>query len=101
MQDRSEDKIDRLTVKMSKLTANKNGTNKQFKSKTFQSKRSGQTRNFYDKCSYDQRNYQNRYRSSSRDRRISFSDKIEYGQNYIGRPRYEQSVLEHNQLASL
>ena len=42
-------------------------------------------RNFYDKCNYDQRNYQNKYRWNSGDTRV------QYGQNYRGRPRYEQS----------
>ena len=85
MQDGLEEKIDRLTVMMSKLIANDDGTNKQFKPKIFISKRRGQTRNFYNKCNYYQRSYQNRYRSSIGDRRIS------YGQNYRGRQRYEQS----------
>ena len=84
-QDRLEEKRDRLTVMMSKLAANDEGTNKQFKAKIFHSKRRGQTRNFYDKHNYDPRNYQNRYRSHSGDRRI------QYGKNYRGRPRYEQS----------
>ena len=48
-------------------------------------------RNFYDKYSYNQRNYQNRYRSSSVDRRISCSGRIQCRQNYRDRPRYEQS----------
>ena len=39
MQDQKEEKIDRLTVMMSKLTAKDDGTNKQFKPKMFQSKR--------------------------------------------------------------
>ena len=43
------------------------------------------------KCNYNQRNYQNKYRSNSRDRRIQFSSRIQYGQNYRGRPRYEQN----------
>ena len=43
-------------------------------------------RNFYDRC-----NYQNRYRSNSGDERIQFSSRIQYGQNYRCRPRYEQS----------
>ena len=61
MHNRLEEKIDRLTVMMSKLIAKDDGANKQFKPKMFQSKRRGQTRNFYDKHSYDQKNYQNRY----------------------------------------
>ena len=78
---------------MSELTAKDDGTNKQFKPKIFQSKRRGQTRNSYDKHDYDQKNYQNRYRSGSGDRRISFSHRIQYGQNYRDRTRYEQSYM--------
>ena len=40
---------------------------------------------------YIQRNCQNRYRSDSRDRRISFSGRIQCGQDYIDKPRYKQS----------
>ena len=81
-QDRQEDKIDRLTVMMSKLAANDEGTNKQFKPKIYQSKRRGQMRNFYDR-----HNYQNRYRSNRGDRTIQFRGRIQYGQNYRGGPR--------------
>ena len=70
-QDRLEDKIDRLTVMVSKLATNEEGVNKQFKPKIYQNKRRGQTRNFYDRC-----NYQNRYRLNSGDRRIPFSGRI-------------------------
>ena len=49
MQDGLEEKIDKLTVMMSKLAANNAGTSKQFKHKIFQSKRRGQMRNSYDK----------------------------------------------------
>ena len=48
MQDGLEEKIDRLRVVMSKLTAKDEGTNKQFNPEIFQSKRRGQKRNFYD-----------------------------------------------------
>ena len=91
MHDGLEEKLDRLTGMISKLTANDDGINKQFKPKIFQSKRTGLTRNLYDKHNCDQRNYHNRYISSIVDRRISFSGRIQYGQNYRGRPRYEQS----------
>ena len=74
-----EEKIDRLMTMMSKLTAQDDGQNKQFKPKVFQGKRRGKTRNFYDKCNYDHRNYQNRFRSDSRDRRISFSGRLQCG----------------------
>ena len=42
-----EEKTNRLTTMMSKLTAQDDEQNKQFKPKIFQSKRRGQTRNFY------------------------------------------------------
>ena len=90
-QDRIEENIDKLTVMMNKLTTKDDGLNKQFKPEIFQGKRRGQTRNFYDKCNYDQRNYQNRYRSGSRDRTISFSGKIQCGQMYRDRPMYGQN----------
>ena len=62
MQDGLEDKIDRLTVMMGKLTTTDNGTNRQFKTQIYQSKRRGQIRNFYDASSYERGNYQNMYR---------------------------------------
>ena len=46
----------------------------------------GQTRDFYDKT-----NYQNRYRLNIRDKRIQFSDRIQYGQTYKGTLRYNQN----------
>ena len=48
IQDSLDEKIDRLTSMMSKLTAQDNDQGKQFKPKIYQSKRTGQTRNFYD-----------------------------------------------------
>ena len=66
-----EEKIDRLTMMMSKLTTKEEGLNKYFKPKLYQSKRRGQNRNIYDR-----HNYQNRYRSESGNRRISFSGRI-------------------------
>ena len=77
--DSLEENIDRLTTMMSKLTAQDDEQNKQFKPKIYQCKRRGQMRKFYDKHTYDQRNYLNRYRSDSRDRRISFSGRIQCG----------------------
>ena len=76
---------------MSKLTTKDDGLNKQFKPKICQGERRGQTRNFYDRSNYNQKNYQNRYRSDSRDRRTLFSGRIQCGQNYRERPRYEQN----------
>ena len=69
-QDGLEEKIDSITLMMSKLTAQDDSQNKQFKPNIYQSKRKGQIRNFYNRCNYDQRIYQNRYRSNSGDRRI-------------------------------
>ena len=55
MQDRLDNKIDKLTSMMNKLTAQGNNQNKQFKPKIYQGKWRGQSRNYY-----DQGNYQNR-----------------------------------------
>ena len=74
-QDSLEEKTDKLTSMMSKLMAQDDGQNMQFKPKIYQSKRGGQTSNFYVQ-NYDQRSYQNRNRSNSGDRRISFSARI-------------------------
>ena len=52
-QDGLEEKIDRHTTMMSKLTAKDEGLKKQFKPKIFQGKRRGQNRNIYDRCNYD------------------------------------------------
>ena len=68
---------------MSKLTAQGNKQNKQFKPIIYQGKRRGQMRNHYNKG-----NYQNRYRSNSGDRRMSFRVRAQYGQNYRGRLQY-------------
>ena len=48
LQDSLDDKIDRHTSMMSKLTAQDNNQNKLFKPKIYQSKWRGQSRNFYD-----------------------------------------------------
>ena len=48
MQDSSDDKIDKLTSMMSKLTSQDDNLNKQFKPKIYQGKWRGQSRNFYD-----------------------------------------------------
>ena len=82
MQDRLDDKIDKLTSMMSKLTAQGNNQNKQFKPKIYQRKRRRQTRNYY-----DENNFQHRYRSNSGDRRTSFRGKGQYGKNYRGMPQ--------------
>ena len=86
-QDNVKGKIDGCLAMMGKLTAQDDDQNKQFKPKIYQSKRRGQMRNFYDRHN---RNYLNIYRSHSRDRRISFSGRIQCEQDYTDRPRYEQ-----------
>ena len=83
IQDRLDDKIDKLTSVMSKLTAWGNNHNKQFKPKIYQGKRTGQKRNYH-----DQGNYQNRHRTNNGDRRTSFMGRGHYGQNYRGRLQY-------------
>ena len=64
-QDVLDDKIDKFTSMMRKLTAQDNNQNKQFKPKIYQSRWRGQSRNYYDQNNYDQRNFQNRYRSNN------------------------------------
>ena len=83
MQDRLDDKIDKLTSMISKLTAQGSNENKQFKPKIYQGKRRGQTRKYY-----DQGNYQNTYRSNSEERRKSIRGKAPNGQNERGRSQY-------------
>ena len=73
MPDRLDDKINKLTYVMSKLTAQGINQNKQFKPKIIKEKRRGQTGNYY-----KQGNYQNRYRSNSGDRRMSFRGRAQY-----------------------
>ena len=83
MQNSLDDKIYKLTLMMSKLTAQGDSQNKQFKPKIYQGRQKGQSRSFY-----DQSNYQNGYRLNSEDRRTSFRSRGRYGQNYWGRPQY-------------
>ena len=49
-QDGLEEKLDRLTSMMSKLTTQDDCQNKHFKPMLYQSERRGQTRNFYEKA---------------------------------------------------
>ena len=72
---------------VSKLTAQDDNQNKQFKPKIYQCKQREQMTNFYN------RNYQNRYTSNSGGRRISFIDRIKYGQNYRDRQDYNQNYI--------
>ena len=53
MQDSLDDKIDRLTSMLRKLTAQDDDQNKQFKPKIYQNKWRRQTRNFYSQNTYD------------------------------------------------
>ena len=83
-QDRLDDKIDEITSMMSKLTAQGSSQNRPFKPKMYHGKRRGQSRNYY-----EQDRYQNRYRSNSGDRRMSYRDRVKYGQKYRGRSQYD------------
>ena len=85
----------RLTVMMSKLAANNDGTNKQFKPKIFQGKRRGQKEVFMTNIIMIKEVIK-RYTSSGGNRRIAFNGRIQYGQNYRDRPRYEQSYRKKN-----
>ena len=76
MQDSLDDKIGKLTSKLSKLTAQDNIHNKQFKPKIYRCRQRGQSR-----YNYNQGNYQNRYRWNSEDRRTSFRGRGQYEQN--------------------
>ena len=60
---------------MSELTALGISQNRPFKPKIYQGKRRGQVRNYY-----DQDRYQNRYRSNSEDRRMSYRGRAQCGQ---------------------
>ena len=82
-QDRLDYKIDKHASVMSQLTDQGNNHNKPFKSKIYRGKMRELTRNYY-----DQGNYQNRYRSSSGDRRMSYRGRAHYRQNYGGKSQY-------------
>ena len=56
-QDRVNDKLDKITSMMSKLTVQGSNQNRPFKPKIYQGKRRGEMRHYY-----DQGKYQNRYR---------------------------------------
>ena len=83
-QDRLDDKLDKITSMMGKLTAQGSSQNRQFKPKTYQGKRRGQSRNYY-----EQDRYQNRYRSNSGNRRMPYRGRAQCGQNYRGRLQYD------------
>ena len=76
-QDRLDDKIDKPTSMMNKLTAHGSSQNKLLKPKIYQGKRRGQTRN-----NYNHNRYQGRYRSKSGDKRIPYRGRAQYRQNY-------------------
>ena len=80
MQDSLDDKIDKLTSMMSKLTAQGNKQNNKFRPKIYQGRWGGQSRIFYDQS--------NRYRLNSGDRRTSFKSIGQCRQNNRGRPQY-------------
>ena len=71
---------------MSTQTAQGSNQNRPFKPKIDQCKRRGQSMNYY-----DQDKYQNRYRSNSGDRRMSYRGRAQYGQNYRGGSQYNQN----------
>ena len=88
-QDRFDDKIDKITSMINKLTAQGNNQNKQFKPKIYQGQRREQTRNYY-----DQGNCQNRYRSNIGDK-TAFRGRGYYGQNYRAWPQYVNTYRNH------
>ena len=74
-----EQKVDKLTVMMSKLVMEDEGQNRPFKLQVYQSNRGrGQTR-----CNYDKRRFQDRFRSNN-----VYRGRPRYGQDYRGRLRY-------------
>ena len=79
-QDKLDDKLDKITSMMSKLTAQGSSQNRLFKPKIYQGKRRGQGRNYY-----DQDRYQNRHKSNSGDSRMSYRGRAQCGQNYRGK----------------
>ena len=76
-QDWLDDKLDKITFMMSKLTAESSSQNRPFNSKIYQGTRRRQARNYY-----NQVRYQNKYRSDSGDRKMSYRDRGQYRQNY-------------------
>ena len=85
-QDRLDDKVDKITSIMSKLAAQGSSQNRLFKPKIYQGNRRGQARNYY-----AQDRYQDRYRSKSGDRRMSYRGRAQFRQNYRGRSQYDQN----------
>ena len=80
--DSLEEKVDKLTIMMSKLVTEDKGQNRQFKPHVYQSNRGrGQT-----KCNYEQRIFQDRFRSNNTYRR-----RPRYGQDYRGQSRYNSN----------
>ena len=80
MQDRLDDKLDKITFMMSNLTTQGSNQNWPFKPKIYQGKMIGQARN-----DYDQDRYQNRYKSNSGNGRMSYRGSAQCGQNFRGR----------------
>ena len=66
-QDRLDDKLDKITSMVSKLTVQSYSQNRPFKPKIYQGKRRGQASNYS-----NQDRYQDKYRSDSGDRRMSY-----------------------------
>ena len=88
-QDRLDDKIDRLTSMMSKLTTHSSSQYKPFKHNIYQGKGRGQAGNYY-----NQDRHQGRYRSNSANRRMSYRGKGQYRQHYRGRSQYDQNYRD-------
>ena len=89
-QDRLDDKLDKITSMMSKLRVQGSSQNRLFQPKIYQGKRRGQSRNYY-----DQDRDQNRHRSNSGDKRMSYRGRAQYGQNYRGRSQYDQNYRSY------
>ena len=71
---------------MSKLTVQGSNQNRPFKPKIHQGKKRGQSRNYFNK-----ERYQNRYRSNSGDRRMSYRHRAQYR-------FYERKFLRNTEL---
>ena len=74
-QDRLGNKLDKITSMMNKLTAQAAIKIGHLNLKCTKAKRRGQMRHYY-----DQGKYQNRYRSNSGDRIMSYKGRAQYGQ---------------------
>ena len=93
-QDMLDNKIDKLTFIMSKLSSQDSNPNRPFKPKIYPGKERGQGRNnYYERC-----RQWDRFRSGSSDiyQRSNYRDRLHYGQNYIERFQYGQNYRGGN-----